>query len=80
MEKKIGEFSTQVRLTDGEAESVCKLGRASECCAYLGFMLGSFHCLKMDFPLNEAINSRIEEGTMKAKGTGGWEGCAWEGE
>jgi len=34
----------------------------------------------MSYPTNTPIFKRLKEGTMNAKGEGGWKGCAWEGE
>lgn len=78
MEKVIGDWSTEVRMTGEEAKSVCKLGRGEECCAFLVCGANGFECIRMSPSFNAVIFSRLKEGTMSAKGEGGWEGCAWE--
>ena len=81
MKKIIGDFSTEVRLTDDEAREICKLGKGPECCAFLVMSpTGFFECIRMSYPMNSTIFSRLKEGTMNAKGEGGWRGCAWEGQ
>lgn len=78
MEKIIGAFSTEVKLTHDEARNICRLGQGEECCAFLVCGGDGFSCVKMDYPSNMPICSRLEKGTMNAKGEGGWKGCAWE--
>ena len=74
-----------VELTDSEALSVCRVGKGSECCAYIVMAKKKFECMRMvadkavslkGVPLSE----QIKRGTMSSKGLGGWEGCVWEGE
>ena len=78
MEKVVGDWSTEVKMTDKEAKKICNLGKGSECCAFL--VMGSgFECIRLSYPANSSIFTRLEEGTMNAKGEGGWKGCAWEG-
>ena len=79
MEKNIGDWSTTVIMTDEEAKTICKLGQGSECCAFLA-MGAKVECIRLAYPTNTSIFTRLEEGTMNAKGEGGWKGCAWEGE
>ena len=79
MEKIVGDCSTLVKLTSDEAKSICNLGQGEKCCAFLVCSAQGFECLRMDYPNNDAIVSCIKKGTMRAKGTGGWKGCAWEG-
>jgi hypothetical protein len=78
MEKVIGDFSTEVKLTDTEAKEICNLGKGPECCAFLVMGKG-FVCIRLS-SMNSSIFTRLKEGTMNAKGEGGWKGCAWEGE
>ena len=80
MEKVIGDFSTEVKLSVEEAKKICKLGQQSECCAFLVCGAAGFECIRMSCPTNSSIFTRLEEGTMNAKGEGGWKGCAWEEE
>lgn len=80
MEKIVGEWSTEVKLTGDEAKEICRVGKGSECCAFLIIAPRGFRCIRMSYPHNSLIFSRLREGTMNAKGEGGWEGCAWEGE
>jgi len=80
MKKIIGDFSTEVKISVGEAKSVCRLGQGDMCCAFLVISSTGFECIKMSYPANGSIFSRLGKGTMDAKGKGGWEGCAWEGE
>lgn len=69
-----------VSLIDREPENICKLGQGPSCCAFLTMSANGFECIRMASPINRNIFDRLEKGTMNAKGTGGWEGCAWEGE
>ena len=39
-----------------------------------------FECARMDGSISHIISKRLEEGSMNAKGEGGWEGCKWEKE
>lgn len=80
MERIVGEYSTEVKLSAEEVEDICRIGQGEKCCAFLVMAPGGFECIRMSYPMNSAIFARLEEGTMNAKGTGGWEGCAWEGE
>ena len=79
MKKIIGDFPTNVEMTTTEAKEICKLGQGDKCCAFLVAGADGFCCIKMDYLVNGTILSRLEDGTMNAKGRGGWKGCAWEG-
>jgi len=79
MKKIEGEWSTLVKMTSQEAKDVCGSGNGPGCCAFLVFSDG-FECIRMMSPLSATILKRLDEGTIEAKGKGGWEGCAWEGE
>ena len=78
MKKIIGSDTTKVMMSGEEAEAVCRLGRGSKCCAFLIINPEGFECIRMSYPLNDTIFSRLRNGTMNAKGEGGWEGCAWK--
>lgn len=78
MEKIIGDCSTLVKLTGDEPREICKLGQRKACCAFLVGGTDGFECIRMDYPNNGLIFSRLENGTVSAKGEGGWAGCAWE--
>ncbi len=80
MEKVIGECSTNVKLSDAEAKEICRLRQGGECCAFLAFGVDGFECIRMDYPNNTTIFARLKNGSMRAKGAGGWKNCAWEGE
>jgi len=80
MEKVIHDCATEIKLTIDEAKSVCKLGEGEKCCAFLVMSAGSFECIRMSYPMNNSIFSRLKEGTMNAKYEGGGEGCPWEGQ
>lgn len=80
MKKVVSDWSTNVIMTSDEAEQICKLGQGEECCAFLAVGGDGFQCLRMDYPANITIINRLEKSTMVAKGKGGWEGCAWEGQ
>lgn len=78
MEKIIGDWSTEIRLSGDEAKNICKLGQSKGCCAFLVCGGNGFECIRMSYPMNGSIFKRLEEGTMNAKGEGGWNGCPWE--
>ena len=81
MEKIIKDRSTtEVMLSVDEAKNICRLGQLEKCCAFLVCGKDGFECIKMSYPHNSSILLRLREGTMNAKGKGGWEKCAWEGE
>ena len=80
MERVIGDYSTEVKMSLEEAESVCRLGQMEKCCAFLIAGGNGFECIRMSYPANDLIFKRLKEGTMNAKGEGGWKGCAWEGQ
>jgi hypothetical protein len=80
MEKIIGDFSTEVKITAEEAKDICLLGAGEHCCAFLVCGSNGFECIRMSFPTNMAIFDRLEKDDMNAKGTGGQVGCAWEEE
>ena len=77
MEKIVGDWSTTVKLTGKEAKDICKLGKGSECCAFLVMGKG-FECCRMDMSMSGTILNKLDAGTMNAKGKGRWKGCAWE--
>uniref|UniRef100_A0A6M3LR07 Uncharacterized protein n=1 Tax=viral metagenome TaxID=1070528 RepID=A0A6M3LR07_9ZZZZ len=79
MEKVIGDWSTEVRMSVEEAKSICRLGQLEKCCAFLVCGRDGFECIRMSHPNNLKIFERLDKGEMNAKGTGGWSGCAWEG-
>ena len=78
MKKIIHGFATVVILEADEAKTVCKLGEGSGCCAFLVVDSNGFECILMSYPANGSIFKQLEDGTMNAKGQGGWPGCAWE--
>jgi len=78
VKKIIGDWSTEVTMTGDEAKAVCRIGQGARCCAFL-VMGPGFECIRMSYPNNSTIFKRLEEGTMNARGEGGWEGCAWHG-
>ena len=80
MEKIVGAFSTEVKLSVEEAKDICRLGQMEKCCAFLVMSPTGFECIRLSYPANSTIFDRLEKGTMNAKGKGGWVGCAWEGE
>jgi len=80
MEKIEGGFSTQVLLTGEEAKTICKIGQDSKCCAFIVASGRGFECIRMSYPANATIFTRLEKGDMNAKGSGGGPGCAWEEE
>jgi hypothetical protein len=79
MKKTVGQFSTEVKISVDEATNICKLKQGEQCCAFLAFSHSSFQCIRMT-PEKVAIFNRLDAGTMRAKGEGGWSGCAFEGE
>jgi len=78
MEKIIGDFTTEIKLDAEEAKDICRLGKGEECCAFLVCGVNGFECIKMSYPTNAHILSRLQDGTMNAKGAGEWENCPWE--
>lgn len=78
MRKIVGDWSTEVILEGNEPETICRLGKGDECCAFLAAGSNGFECIRMSYPTNGHIFARLEKGTMNAKGRGGWDGCAWE--
>ena len=79
MEAQVREFATNVRMSGDEAKEVCRLDQGENCCAFLTVDSDGFNCVRLDYPTNSSIFSRLDEGTMNAKGLGGWKGCFWEG-
>ena len=78
MKKIVSDRSTEIRLDDTEAKNICKLGEGEKSCAFLAPTGDGFECIRMSYPANGSIFSRLEEGAMNAKGKGGWEGCPWQ--
>jgi len=78
MEKIVGEWTSSAVMTDEEAKKICRFGQGPECCAFLTVGPKGFVCERMNYAISFTIFDRLEKGTMKAKGEGGWEGCAWE--
>lgn len=76
MEKIDTESYTEVRLTNEEATDICRLEQKENRCAFLTFDEKGFACIR-DSDLKDVILDKIKDGTMSAKGEGGWEGCAW---
>jgi hypothetical protein len=76
MEKIVGDYSTEVKLTDEEANNICHIGQGAKCCAFLVMAPTGFECIRMSYPANGSIFTRLKAGTMTAKGEGGWKGCA----
>ena len=79
MEKIIGDFDTLIKMDVEEAIEICRLGQQEKCCSFLVMGI-CFECCRMVPTLSIQIFNRLEAGTINAKGKGGWEGCAWEGE
>jgi hypothetical protein len=80
MNKRVGDFHTDVTMTADEAKEVCRVGQGARCCAFLVMVPTGFECIRMSYPNNSIIFDRLANGTMNARGEGGWEGCAWHGE
>lgn len=80
MEKIVGDYTTEVKLSADEARDICRVGQGEKCCAFLVMTPDGFECIRMSYPARDAIFSRLEKGTMNAKGEGGWAGCAWHSE
>ena len=78
MNKIIGDDHTEIILDADEAKSICRVGQGSECCAFLVMGGDGFECIRMSYPINATIFTRLEEGTMNAKGEGRWKDCPWE--
>jgi len=80
MNKVVGEYSTVIEFENEEPKEICKLGLGQECCAFLVCGFTGFECWRMNYPDNTTIFSRLEAGTMNAKGIGEWAGCPWKDE
>ena len=78
MKKTVGDFSTVITLEGDEPETICRLGQGEACCAFLVASADGFECIRMAYPTNSIIFSRLAAGTMNAKGQGRWAGCPWE--
>ena len=78
MKKRIGDWSTEIELSKEEAEEICRLFQGEKCCAFLVMAPTGFECIRLSYPMNSSIFTRLKKGTMVAKGKGGWEGCPWE--
>ena len=72
------DWSTLIELEGDEPKDICKLGQGNRCCAWLVVSSEGFECLRMDYPNNTSIDTRIRNGTIAAKGEGGWDGCPWK--
>jgi len=79
VEKIIGDWHTKVILSEDEAKNICKMGSGAGCCAFLVCGADGVECIRMSYPANVSIFSRLKTGTIEAKGEGGWSGCAWQG-
>lgn len=79
MEKIVEGTDTWVKMSKEEAQNICHMGGGSKCCAFLGCREDGFRCIRMT-SLNKYILNRLIEGTMNAKGRGGWKGCPWHGQ
>ena len=75
--KHQGAFNTVISLADEDAKTICRLGQGDKCCAFLTLSADGFECIRMDYPSNTIIFSRLEKGTMNARGKGEWPGCHW---
>ena len=72
VEKIMGDFSTEVKMSGDEAESICKLGQGAECCAFLVCGPKGFECIRMSYPANGSIfKVKITNTTFQA-GYGDW--------
>jgi hypothetical protein len=80
MEKIVGDWTTEVKMSAEEAKDICRLGQMEKCCAFLVAAPTGFECIRMSYPMNSTIFDRLKNGTMNAKGEGGWKDCAWEEE
>ncbi len=83
MEKVVGDWGTEVKMSGEEAKDVCRPGQGKECCAFLKERSSGFSCIRLSYPANSTIFSRLAGGSTNAgsnaRGKGGWKGCAWPG-
>lgn len=70
MRKEVGDWNTVLFLEGDETKEICKLGQGEACCPFLVCGGNGFECWKMNYPNNMTIYSRIDKGTMNAKGKG----------
>ena len=75
MKKIIKDFSTEIILEGKEPQEICRLGQGEKCCAFLVCGSKGFECIRKSPSISAEIFSRLEKGTMNAKGRGEWEGC-----
>jgi len=61
MKRIVEEWSTSVILEGSEPERICRLGQGSKCCAFLCVSPIGFQCLRMDYPANGPIFTRLEK-------------------
>ena len=69
-----------MQITNEEAKDVCRLGQMVACCAFLGMGAGGWECLKADPKCRITLERRLRNGSMNAKGEGGWKGCKYKEE
>ena len=79
MKERISDWATEFEMSGDEAKQICRVGQGAKCCAFLVMAPTGFECIRMSYPNNGTIFDRLKNGTMNAKGEGGWEGCAWFG-
>ncbi len=69
-----------MKITNEESSNVCRLRQGSKCCAFLGLGAKGWECLKADPKCRITLERRLMNGSMNAKGEGGWEGCKYKEE
>lgn len=49
-------------------QDVCRIGEGRDCCAYLAMSVDGFQCAKSSKVVVAAIEKRLAEGSMEARG------------
>ena len=67
MDAEVRDSSTTLFPSDDELKQICRLGEGGNCCPFL--VAGKrFECWRMNYPASGTIWTRIDAGTMNAKG------------
>jgi len=51
-----------------QIKTVCKIGQGHDCCRYLVMSPEGFECGKLEMPVKKVLDSRVQAGTITARG------------